>query len=947
MPNYTNSLNTVTKFHQIKTLRKGIFIILLLLIISSLQGYGQRNEILITKEYNDLPWKEFVEKVENDFKARFFYNPDSIPEIIISVKTSPANLQGVLTENFSPYGINISIDRFGNIFVTKGQTLATALPSGFFEYSRSQATMPDTLELSSAQDENFLKTNDGYVAQSRIVGTKKEGLLIPLAEVYGYVISLGDSSPIIGATVYVGELGSGSATNDKGFYTLILPKGKYTMTVRSVGFEEIKYKVEVLSGGHLDFHLPDKIFMMEAVEISSQSHHNVRGIQMGFEKLTTNDIKEIPVVLGERDIIKVALLLPGVQQVGEGTAGFNVRGSPADQNLFYLSNIPVYNTSHLFGFFSAFNPDAISDFTLYKSNIPAKYGGRLSSIFDISARQGNPKKFSARGGISPITARILVEGPAIKDKLNYMVGFRSTYSDWVLNFVTDPDVKNSKANFADAIVNLSYQVNPKNQLKFISYYSRDNISLASKVDDKYSNAGASLSWYHTFGTNHDFNFSLAYGKYNFSEDNYEYSLAAYSLGYELQHYGADMDFSLKTIENHTITYGINSVIYKIDNGDQLPLDENSLIVPVELGKQKGLEASAYVGDEWKIHPKLTLYGGLRYNNYSYLGPNTVFSYQEGQPKNPDNIIDTLTFSNNEVIENYDGLDLRLAATYLINPGLSVKFSYNTLHQYIFMLSNTIALSPTDKWQLCSNNIQPMWGNQFSLGLYSNIGYRVLEVSVEGYYKKVQNLVEYKDGANLVVNEHPEMDVLQGELESYGIELMVKKPYGKLNGWINYTYSKATVVVDNEITGENNNFGQPYPANYDKPHSLNIVANYKISKRLSFSGNMVYSTGRPITYPTAIYYQDGQKILNYSLRNEYRIPDYFRIDLSLKWEGNLKRKKFLHGSWIFSVYNLTGRKNAYSVYFKSEQGQINGYKLSIFGVPVFSVTYDFKLGNYAD
>ena len=894
-----------------------------------------------------MHWNEFVVKVESNFDIRFFYNPDSIPEIIVFVKTSPAKLQDVLTETFGLYDVNVSTDRFGNIFVTKGQTLTTDLPINFFDYSPANTTPPGTLEISSDPDENFLKTNDAFVAQSRIVGTKKEGLLSSLAEVNGYVISQNDSLPIIGATVYVGDLETGSATNDKGFYTLTLPKGKYTMDVRSVGFEETKYKVEVLSGGQLDFYLPDMVILMEAVEISSQSHHNVRGIQMGFEKLTTNDIKEIPVVLGERDIIKVALLLPGVQQVGEGTAGFNVRGSPADQNQFYLSNIPVYNTSHLFGFFSAFNPDAISDFTLYKSNIPAKYGGRLSSIFDITARQGNPKKFSARGGISPITARFLVEGPAIKDKLNYMVGFRSTYSDWVLNFVTDPDIKNSKANFADAIINLSYQINPKNQLKFISYYSYDNISLASKVDDKYSNAGASVSWYHTFGANHDFNLSMAWGKYNFSEDNYEYSLAAYSLNYELQHYEADLDFSLKTIKNHNITYGINSVLYKIDNGDQLPLDENSLIVPVELGKQKGLEVSAYVGDQWKIHPKLTLYGGLRYNNYSYLGPNTVFTYQDNQPKNPENIIDTLEYSNNEIIQNYDGLDLRLAATYLINPDLSVKFSYNNLHQYIFMLSNTIALSPTDKWQLCNNNIQPMSGNQFSLGFYSNIGYRVLEVSVEGYYKNVHNLVEYKDGANLVVNEHPEMDVLQGELESYGIELMLKKPFGKLNGWINYTYSKATVVVDNKISGENNNFGQPYPANYDKPHSFNMVANYKISKRLGVSGNVVYSTGRPITYPTAIYYQDGQKILNYSLRNEYRIPDYFRIDLSVKWEGNLKRKKFLHGSWIFSVYNLTGRKNAYSVYFKSEQGQINGYKLSIFGVPIFSITYDFKLGNYAD
>ena len=902
---------------------------------------------MLNQEYNNLVWTDFVEKVESNFDVRFFYHPDSIPGINVLIKNSPASLQNVLTENFELYDIKISSDNNGNIFLTKGQTLITSLPKNFFEFSFAETEEADTLETTPEPDNNFLKTSNAYIARTRIVGTKKEGLNSTRAEVSGYIISLKDSMPIVGATVYVEDLETGAATNDDGLYTLTLPKGKYTMNVRSIGFEETKFKVKVLSGGHLDFYLPSLVFLIDEVEISAQSHHNVRGVQMGFEKLSIKEINEIPVVLGEKDIIKVALLLPGVQQVGEGSSGFNVRGSPTDQNLFYMGNIPVYNTSHLFGFFSAFHPDAISDFTLYKSNIPAKYGGRLSSIFDITPKQGNKQKFSARGGISPITARILVEGPAIKDKLNYMVGFRSTYSDWVLQFVKDPDVKNSKASFGDAIINLSYQIDNKNQLKLLTYYSYDKISLAKKVDNNYNNAGASLSWYHAFTGSHDFNLTFAYGKYNFGEDNYEYELAAYGMDYELQHYEADLDFSFTRFEKHKITYGINSVLYKIDNGNQLPLNESSQIVPLDLGEQKGTEVAAYLGDEWKVFPKLTVYGGLRYNYYAYLGANTVFSYEENLPKNPDNIVDTLEFSNNEIIQDYSGVDLRLAATYLINPDLSVKFSYNNLHQYIFMLSNTIALSPTDKWQLSNNNIKPMTGNQFSLGLYSNLINPALEVSVEGYLKKVHNLVEYKDGANLVVNEHPEMDVLQGELDSYGIELMVKKPFGKLNGWINYTYASATVLVDNKITGEQNNFGRSYPANYDKPHSLNVVANYKISKRVSFSGNVVYSTGRPITYPTAIYYQDGQKILNYSLRNEYRIPDYFRIDLALKFEGSLKRKKFLHGSWIFSVYNLTGRKNAYSVYFKSEDGEINGYKLSIFGAPIFSVTYDFKLGNYDD
>nr|NQU94298.1 carboxypeptidase-like regulatory domain-containing protein [Bacteroidota bacterium] len=338
----------MTKFHQIEIPKKGIFYTLLLLILITLQAYCQKNEILITKEYSNLSWDEFVEKAEDNFDVHFFYHPDSIPGITVFVKSSPARLKDVLTEVFSPYDVNLFLDRFGNIFLTKGQTMFTGLPKDFFEYTFSKTNKPDTLELFTEPDKNFLKTNDEYVAQSRVVGTKKQGLLSSRAEVSGFVISLKDSLPIAGATVYVEDLESGSSTDDKGFYSLTLPKGNFTMNVRSVGFEEIKYKVDVLSGGRLDFYLPDKVFLMEAVEIRSQSHHNVRGIQMGFEKLTINDIKEIPVVLGERDIIRVALLLPGVQQIGEGSSGFNVRGSPADQNLFYISNIPVYNTSHLF-----------------------------------------------------------------------------------------------------------------------------------------------------------------------------------------------------------------------------------------------------------------------------------------------------------------------------------------------------------------------------------------------------------------------------------------------------------------------------------------------------------------------------------------------------------------------------------------------------------------------
>ncbi|MCF8364855.1 MAG: TonB-dependent receptor [Bacteroidales bacterium] len=923
-------------------------LLLLLLLLSFLwiNLYAQTSGIKLSESYNNLNWQQFAAKAETELNISFFYYPDSIPDIAITFSHPNNDLIFVLNENFKQYHIKASADTKGNIFMNKENVIKTKLPDDFFSLSMSNKLNETSAKEIIDRDE-FLKTNHEYISKTFVVGNKKAGVYISEAAVTGKILSFNDSLPLPGATIYIDQLEKGAVTDNNGFFTLAVPKGKYNLKVRNVGYEETSFKVEVLSSGSQDFYILKKVFLMETVEIRSEADHNVKSVQMGVEKISIKDIKEIPTVLGERDIIKVALLLPGVQSIGEGSSGFNVRGSPADQNIFYISDVPVYNTSHLFGFFSAFNSDAISEFKLYKSSIPAKYGGRLSSIFDIQPWQGNMEKFGARGGISPITARLLAEGPIIKNKLSYMAGFRATYSDWVLNFVNVPEVKNSKGNFGDGIVNLTYDLNARNRIKLFGYYSYDNINLASKVNNSYENTGASINWYHSFNKNNGFDFSFASSIYNFTEDNYEYSVSAYSLNYELQHKQINFDFTSKPSENHTLNYGISSILYNLDNGRQIPYGEESLIIPTVLGEEKGLESGIFVSDQWTVNPLLTVYAGLRYNYFAYLGPNDVFKYRENASKIPENIIDTLHFSDNQIIKDYKGLDYRFGITYLINQDVSVKAGYNRMHQYIFMLSNTIAVSPTDKWKLSNYNIEPMRGDQFSLGFYSNFENQKYELSIEGYYKKTENLVEYKDGAELILNKYPEQDVLQGKLDAYGIELMLRKTSGKLNGWVNYTWSKSTVLVDNKITGEQNNFGIAYPANYDKPHSINVVANYKISKRVSFSGNVVYSTGRPITYPTSIYYQDGQPLLNYSLRNEYRIPDYFRMDASFKVEGNLRKRKWLHGSWIFSVYNITGRNNAYSVYFKSEEGYISGYKLSIFAVPIFSVTYDFKLGNYAD
>ena len=918
---------------------------LVVLLFSGSQLLGQTNSIVVERSFDKLPWDEFVSRMEATTKARFFYEADSIPDFRIQITSDNSSLEQVLEQNLKPLNIHATIDQNGNVFVTKQQALQTEYPTGFFETMDDD--IPALLSPESKADTNkqFLTTHKEYVTRTLVVGSKKKGVGKKKATVSGYVKRQEDGLPIIGATLFVEELKTGTSTNVSGFFSLTLKKGKYTLIVSSVASEEEKYELLLLSDGRVDLLLEKKIIALDEVVITSEQEDNIRSTQMGYEKLSAKNVKEIPTVMGERDIIKVALLLPGVQSVGEGAAGYNVRGSPADQNVFYINNVPVYNVSHLMGFFTAFTPEAIDEFTLYKSNIPAKYGGRLSSIFDIKAREGNKKKFSMRGGISPITGSLLVEGPFAKDKSSYMIGVRSTYSDWVLKMIDNYEIKNSEAFFADAMANFSIAINPNNKLKLLTYFSYDDINLVSQNKFNYQNEGASLGWEHLINNKHNLELTLVYAKYAFEERNNELKLSAYKQNYSLNHNEARLNFTLRPNNNHQISVGFNSILYLLDRGQHLPLNEESLTKAVDLGSEKAIESGFYVDEEWTISPLFSISGGFRYNYYVYLGPQSVYQYKEGEPLEPDNIIDTVHYGNNEVIQTYSGPDFRLAAKYIFTPNLSIKASFNQLRQYIFMSSNTIALSPTDKWKLADSHIEPMKGQQYALGLFSNFAKGKLEFSVEAYFKRVHNLVEYKDGADLLVNEVIETDVLQGDLDAYGIEFMLRKPFGRFNGWINYTYSSSTVLVSGPTASEMINFGKSYPANYDKPHALNVVMNYKFSRRLSVSSNVVYATGRPVTYPTAIYFQDGVQIIHYSARNEFRLPDYFRIDFSVNLEGNLKKKKLFHGSWNFSIYNLTGRNNAYSVYFKTEEGVVKGYKLSIFGSPIFSLSYNFKLGNY--
>ncbi len=912
-------------------------------IFSSAQsGRTKDIEIYLNQSYSNISWSQFVQKVEQNYPVHFYYRSTDFPEIQISFDSDSIVLKNILTDHLLQYNVFVSSDIRGNIFLTKNTTISTQLSPRFFK-APIIAQEPEEVDKS---DGNFIQTTKEFIAQTIVVGNKEEGINKRTATVSGVAINGMTGQIVEGATIVDLISGKGVVTDEKGHYKILLNKGKHFLKIKSVNILEKQIEIDLQSNGTLDLVLDDKIIQLNDVIVSAEKDNKVIGTQMGLDKVSTKNVKKIPLVFGEKDIVKVAMLLPGVQTVGEGSSGFNVRGSPIDQNLFYINHVPIYNTSHLSGFFSAFNTDVVDEFSLFKSNIPLQYGGRLSSVFEIKTKTGSKSKTTARGGIGPITGRLTVEGPLKKDKSSFLVGARSTYSDWILNFVKDPIIKNSNAQFGDIVTNFSFQLNKNNHLNIFSYFSTDKMDIYTQSKYNYQNFGASAAWKHFFDNENSLELSVAQSSYYFNEENNQVEVASYLHDNQLGHTEIKAILKIVPFANQYLQFGINSTLYNINKGIYSPLSEMSFIEYTDLGKEKGLESALFVSDEWKVNQNLTFYGGLRYNFFTYFGEQNVNKYTEGLPKTENNLIEVLHFENWEPVKTYGGLDYRFAINYLINEKISLKAAFNRLHQFIYMLSNTIAVSPNYKWKLSDYNTKPIVGDQITLGFYSNLWQNKYELSIESYYKFSQNVVEIKDGANLFFNKNTEQATLQGDLNAYGIELMLKKNSGTLSGWINYTYSNSSVLVDNAFAENRINYGEPYPSNYDKPHAFNLVANYDFSRRYSIAGNVVYSTGRPITYPTSLYYYGGFPTLSYSDRNAYRIPDYFRVDISLNIEGNLLKRKLGHGTWAFSVYNVLGRKNAFSVYFEENNGKIQAYKLSIFGAPIFSVSYNFKLGNYA-
>jgi hypothetical protein len=916
---------------------KGVLFVALTCLLILIQLPSQAQQRLKGGRLSNASFENLVEAIEQQTDYRFYYSQTWTDSLVINVDLAGKSVADVLSEIVSGTSLHFAIDGSHRVFVTSGREIMTQLPDGYFGGETQPRERPAFDFSAYEKKEKALKE-----AETKIhpIG-RNTGNATGTVTIAGNILDAATGEPVIGASIFIENPLVGITTDQFGYYALTLPKGRHELKIQSVGMKTTARFIMLYSNGRLDIELEEEITPLKEVVVEAEAEAHVKGMQMGMEKLEIKTMKQIPLALGETDIMKVVLTLPGVQSVGEGTVGLNVRGGAANQNLILFNDAIVYNPSHLFGFFSTFNPDILKNVELYKSTVPAEFGGRLSSVLDVHSREGNTKKFSGSGGISPITGRLSLEGPIVKDKTSFIVGARSTYSGWLLRRLDSKQLRQSSAGFHDITANISHKINDDNNLYLSAYTSRDNFKLNNDTLYKYSDQNASLKWKHLFNNKLYGVMTAGFSRYNYSIESRDNPVDAFRMDFDIRQINAKADFSFFPNSRHTLNAGLGTTRYSLSPGKIRALGNESLISHDKIQDEQGWESAAYISENFEVSSRFTLYLALRYSLYQYQGPKDVFQYTPGAPLQTRYITDTLRYSAGESIASYHGAEPRISLRYMVSKTASVKVSYNVMRQYIQMLSTTASINPTDTWKLSDAYIKPQAGDQIAFGFYQYLKGNTIETSVETYYKNIASTIDYKNGAVIFLNHHLETDIAKAKGKAYGVELMVKKLSGKLNGWVSYTYSRSFLQTKGNSPDETVNSGEWYPSNYDKPHAVNFIGNYKFNRRINFSLNVIYSTGRPITLPIGKYMVDRTSRVFYSDRNQYRIPDYFRTDISINIEGNHKIRKLAHSSWTFSVYNLLGRANPYSIYFETENGRINGYKFSVFGRPIPTITYNFK------
>jgi len=902
----------------------GAFVFLLFRsVVNSQEPY------LVDWKYGGESFESFVIKAESQFDIKFFYDEEWVKGLVLKDYINTYSLNGILDSLFAGKSIYWYEYRRGNIILTSSYAIKLSEQ----EDTEKRKYIPG-IDDSERSD---VRTKTGMMVLE--VGKPSERNLPGQVVLSGYITNQETREPVAGATIYFPGLSTGTISNAFGFYRISVPRGSYIVRYSFVGMKETTVSIALYGSGEANIAMKDVLVPLKEAVITAEKDVTVQRFEVGVEKLNIANFRIMPTSLGEADIVKSILLIPGVNTIGEGSAGFNVRGGSADQNLILLYGSPLYNSSHFFGFFSAVNPDIIKDVTLYKGGIPGRFGGRLSSVLEIVPREGNRSEFSGNAGISPVTAHFSLEGPLIKDTLFYLITGRTTYSDWILRAVENTQLNNSSAVFNDLNTRVAWDLNRKNKLDLSAYYSRDAFRLNSDTTYRYLNRIVSARWRHYFSSTFFSSLSVNNSFYRYNISSLRVPQEAFRLVHSIN--TASIKADLNWFRGRSeLNFGTELNHHEVVPGNYSPANDSSLVVSSSVQKQIAVEGAFWFEDKYTLTNYLSVNAGIRYSAFFALGPQTVYVYNPESSRSLSSVMDTVNFTGPKSYRRYSGPELRLSANFRINDYSSLKINYNHTRQYLHLLSNTTSISPSDIWKLSDYYLKPQTGDQIAAGYYRILNKNKIEFSAEIYYKSMGNMVDFKGGTNLVMNQQIERDLINVKGKAYGIELLLKKPEGRIRWSAGYTYSRVLLRSTGTFRDEIINSGKWFPASFDRPHDLVLTINCIYSRRVSVSANYDFSSGRPVTYPVTSY-KIGDIIINqYSDRNQYRIPYYSRLDLSVRISGTLKSKKIAHPHWIFSIYNVLGRDNVYSAYFKNVNNTVRGYYLSVFAKPIPSLSFNF-------
>ncbi|MBR1488622.1 MAG: carboxypeptidase-like regulatory domain-containing protein [Bacteroidales bacterium] len=880
--------------------------ILTLLLLVLCAGSLSAQDLLEVKR---VGLDSLVSFLRRECNPEIYYIPNTEEQASFTVSAPRASFLEAALAQLRENGYTTS--RYGDmLFILNNKSVFTSLPAGYFDDGRSRLTDDSGLQQYLAE-QNAIATFQNKVYEIGETGAGRTGKVF----VSGHVRDISSGEPMTGVSVYDDKTGAYTVTDAAGFYRLSLPVGDNKLNFSGYSLEDLHLSLKVWDSGSLDVVMKEKVTALTGAVVSADAVSRHRDAKIGLERVRMEVINKIPTAFGEGDIIKAVLTLPGVKSVGEASSGFNVRGGATDQNLILFNDGTIYNPTHLFGIFSAFNPDIVSEVELYKSSIPAEFGGRISSVLDVRSREGNSNKLAGSLGIGLLTSRFHVEGPLAKGRTTFIVGGRTTYSNWILNLLPQgSNYHGGRASFSDLNASLTHKVDDNNTIQAFAYWSRDGFSFDRDTTFRYANLNASLKWRSRLGSRLNLVAAAGYDQYRADFDNDFNEQSGYRIRSGIRQAFGKMTFRYGISNAHNLNFGVNATWYDLRPGALTGLHEETLIVDRNLAAQNAVEPALFLSDSWTVGPKLMLEAGVRAGGFLALKPNKFYVHPE----------------------------FRLSGKYSFRDNLSLKAGFNTMSQYIHLISNTSSISPMDTWQLTTDRIRPQTGWQAASGLYWTVADGTVDLSLEGYYKQMAHYLDYKSGAVLLMNEHLADDLVETYGKAYGIEFMARKTSGKLTGWASYAYARTFLREMQDRGVETINGGDWYNAPHDKPHEVKLVGNYKFTHRYSLSVNLDYATGRPVTIPTGYYKYGGGWRLAYSERNGYRIPDYFRLDLAINIEPGHYLRQFTHMSWTFGVYNVTGRKNAYSVFYTTGTGEaVSAKMLSIFACPIPYLNLNLK------